>query len=410
MVFLYNLSIRVYFLLVLLASTFNRKAKLWIEGRKHYWSRLKSQIDPSSKIVWFHCSSLGEFEQGRPLIEAFKQRMPEVKILLTFFSPSGYEVRKNYSGANYIFYLPLDTKANAQQFLALVKPFMAIFIKYEFWYHFLSHLKMNKIPTYLVSANFRPDQVFFKTYGEWYRKFLQNFTYFFVQNPGAKALLEGIGLTNVMVTGDTRFDRVARIATEAKEVPFIREFVGNRKVLVAGSTWPKDEDIILPLTRMLPDVKFVIVPHEVDENHIESIIQKSPVQAVRFTKASSSDVINAQVMVVDTIGLLASIYRYGYIAYIGGGFGVGIHNTLEAAAYGIPVIFGPNYQKFQEAKDLVAQKAGFSIKSQGELANLLNRLLTDEKEYMISCGEAKKIVNSGLGATQKIIDKIIGKL
>lgn len=409
MVFLYNLSIRGYFLLVLLASLFNRKAKLWIGGRKNFWTKLKSQIDPSSRIVWFHCSSLGEFEQGRPLIEAFKQKMPEVKILLTFFSPSGYEVRKNYSGADYVYYLPLDTRFNARQFIAMVKPFMAIFIKYEFWYHFLNELKKNEIPTYLVSANFRPDQVFFKPYGGWYRKFLGCFTYFFVQNLKSKELLEGLGFTNVMVTGDTRFDRVARIAAESKEVPLIREFVGNRKVFVAGSTWPKDEEIILPLTQTFSDIKFVIVPHEVDESHIESIIQKSPVQTVRFTKASPSDVLNAQVMIVDTIGLLASIYRYGYVAYVGGGFGVGIHNTLEAAAYGVPVIFGPNYQKFQEAKDLVAQKAGFSIKSIQELEDLLKILLNDENAYASSANEAKKIVNSGLGATQKIVDEIIGK-
>lgn len=409
MVFLYNLSIRFYFLLVLLASTFNRKAKLWIGGRKRYWTRLKEQIDPSSKIIWFHCSSLGEFEQGRPLIEAFKQKMPEVKILLTFFSPSGYEVRKNYSGADYVFYLPLDTKSNAKQFLAMVKPNMAIFIKYEFWFHFLNQLKKNKIPTYLVSANFRPDQVFFKTYGGWYRKFLKNFTYFFVQNTKSKELLQSIGLTNVLVTGDTRFDRVDRIAAESKEIPLIRDFAGDKRVLVAGSTWPKDEDIILPLTRTFPDVKFVVVPHEVEESHVESIIQKSPVQAVRFTRASASEIFNAQVMIVDTIGLLASIYRYGHIAYIGGGFGVGIHNTLEAAAYGIPVIFGPNYEKFQEAKDLVAQKAGFSIRSIQELEDLLKILLNDENAYVSSANEAKKIVNSGLGATQKIIDEIIGK-
>lgn len=407
MVFLYNLSIRVYWLLVILASAFNTKARYFHRGRLGIWGKLRRQIEPNSEVIWVHCSSLGEFEQGRPVIEAIKQIKPNAKILLTFFSPSGYEVRKNYSGADYIFYLPLDTRSNASRFIKMVNPAMAIFIKYEFWYHYLKELREKNIPTYLVSAIFRPDQVFFKTYGGWYRKFLKSFTYFFVQNQQSKELLTQIGFSNVKVTGDTRFDRVVRAAADAKSIPIVESFAGTSKVLVAGSTWPKDEDIILQLINKFPELKIVVVPHEVTDSHINEILSKAPVQAVRFTKTNSDKAKEVRILVVDTIGLLSSIYRYGYIAYIGGGFGVGIHNTLEAAAYGIPVIFGPNYQKFQEAKDLIACKAGFSIKTSDELVDLLNLLLFDKNFYRLSASEAKQLVNSGVGATQKILDVIM---
>lgn len=406
MVFLYNLSIRFYQLLVFVASAFNTKARHFYRGRVGIWEKLKSQIEPNSEIIWVHCSSLGEFEQGRPVIEAIEQKKPNAKILLTFFSPSGYEVRKNYSGADYIFYLPLDTYSNASRFIKMVNPAMAIFIKYEFWYHYLNELRKKSIPTYLVSGIFRPDQVFFKPYGGWYRKFLKAFTYFFVQNQQSKDLLASIGYTNVMVTGDTRFDRVSRIASDAKSIPIVENFASNHKVLVAGSTWPKDEDIILPLVTKFPDLKLVVVPHEVTEVHIKDIMGKSPVPAVRFTKSNPEEVKQAKILIVDTIGLLSSIYRYGHVAYIGGGFGVGIHNTLEAAVYGIPVIFGPNFQKFQEAKDLIARKAGFSIKTYDELVDLLNLLLFDKNFYQLSASEAKQMVNSGVGATQKILEVI----
>lgn len=407
MVFLYNLSIRLYQLLVFIASAFSAKARYFYRGRVGVWEKLKSQIEPNSEIIWIHCSSLGEFEQGRPVIEAIKQKKPSAKILLTFFSPSGYEVRKNYSGADYIFYLPLDTRSNSSRFIKMVNPAMAIFIKYEFWYHYLNELRKRGIPTYLVSGIFRPDQVFFKSYAGWYRKFLKAFTYFFVQNQQSKDLLASIGYTNVMITGDTRFDRVSRIASEAKSIPIVESFASNHRVLVAGSTWPKDEDIILPLVAKFPDLKLVVVPHEVTETHVRDIMVKSPVPAVRFTKANSEEAKQARILIVDTIGLLSSIYRYGEIAYIGGGFGVGIHNTLEAAVYGIPVIFGPNFQKFQEAKDLIARKAGFSVKTYDELVDLLNLLLFDKNYYQSSASEAKKIVNSGVGATQKILEVII---
>ena len=393
-------------MLVVLVSAFNTKAKQFYRGRKGIWARIKSQVEPGVDIIWFHCSSLGEFEQGRPVIEAIKQNKPNAKILLTFFSPSGYEVRKNFSGVDYIFYLPLDTRSNASRFIKMVNPAMVIFIKYEFWYHYLNELKKKNIPTYLVSAIFRSDQVFFKPYGGWYRKFLKSFTYFFVQNQQSRELLEKIGFTNVVVTGDTRFDRVVRVAADAKSIPIVVSFVGNHKVLVAGSTWPRDEDVILPLINKFPELKVVVVPHEVTESHVNDILSKTPVRAVRFTKTNTEDVKQARILVVDTIGLLSSIYRYGYIAYIGGGFGVGIHNTLEAAACGIPVIFGPNYNKFQEAKDLIACKAGFSIKTYDELEDLLNLLLFDKNFYQLSASEAKQFVNSNVGATKEILKVI----
>ncbi|MGD9978853.1 MAG: 3-deoxy-D-manno-octulosonic acid transferase [Bacteroidales bacterium] len=406
MLFLYNTFIRFYYLLVYFTSPFNQKARYWIQGRKNIWNRIKETVEPSSKIVWVHCSSLGEFEQGRPVIEAIRLKMPEAKILLTFFSPSGYEIRKNYSCADYIFYLPLDTRVNARKLIKFAKPSMAIFIKYEFWYHYLNELRKANVSTYLVSANFRPDQVFFKWYGSWYRKFLKNFTYFFVQNQQSMDLLATIGFKNVNVAGDTRFDRVTKIAQEAKSIPLIESFVEGHKVLVAGSTWPKDEELILPLVSRFPELKIIIVPHEVTDVHVADIISKLSVPAVRFTKTHYDEISHATILVVDTVGLLSSIYRYGHIAYIGGGFGVGIHNTLEAAAYGIPVIFGPNYQKFQEAKDLIACKAGFSINTVDELIDLLNMLLIDENSYRESANNAKQFVNLGVGATSKIIEMI----
>ncbi|QKG79171.1 3-deoxy-D-manno-octulosonic acid transferase [Tenuifilum thalassicum] len=406
MVFLYNLSIRLYQLLVNFASLFNTKAKLFRIGRKNIWEKISKQIDPANPPIWIHCSSLGEFEQGRPVIEAIKQKDPNKKILLTFFSPSGYEVRKNYPGADYIFYLPLDTKRNAKRFINLINPQMAIFVKYEFWYHYLNVLKQRNISTYLVSGIFRSNQIFFKPYGKWYRNFLKAFSTFFVQNNTSKALLESIGYSNVVVTGDTRYDRVSKIASEAKDIPLVKIFAEGHKVLVAGSTWPKDEEIILPLAKEIPDLKIIVVPHEIEESHIQEIIRKSPTPPVRFTDSDFNNAKESNILIVDTIGLLSSIYQYATVAYIGGGFGAGIHNTLEAAVYGVPVIFGPNYNKFQEAKDLIDKKAGFSIKSYNEFKNLLNSLLSHKNTYQLAANQAKELVNSGVGATQKIIELI----
>ena len=407
MVFLYNLGIRLYILLVNVVSPFNVKAKLWLNGRKNWRQKVKSTIPEGAETAWIHCSSLGEFEQGRPLIESLKTRFPNLKIVLTFFSPSGYEVRKNYSGADYIFYLPIDTNRNAKDFIELINPRMVIFVKYEFWYHYLRSLKKKNIPTYVVSAIFRENQAFFKWYGAWYRQFLLNFEYLFVQNKHSHDLLNRIGIGNVLVTGDTRFDRVARVATEAKTILFVEQFCNGEKVIVAGSTWPKDEELLIGYIKQNSQkAKLIIVPHEIDTSHIQSILQNLTVETVLYSHNQKVNPQNARVLIVDTIGLLSSIYRYGHIAYIGGGFGVGIHNTLEAATFGLPIIFGPNYHKFQEAKDLIALRAAFSINSLDELSNFLNLLLSDEQSCTQAGSNSKKLVLSGVGATDRILDQI----
>lgn len=407
MVFLYNLGIRLYILLVNIVSPFNAKAKLWLNGRKNWRQKVKSAIPKGTDTAWIHCSSLGEFEQGRPLIESLKTRFPNLKIVLTFFSPSGYEVRKNYTGADYIFYLPIDTNRNAKDFIELINPRMVIFVKYEFWYHYLRSLKKKNIPTYVVSAIFRENQAFFKWYGAWYRQFLLNFEYLFVQNKHSQDLLNRIGIGNVLVTGDTRFDRVARVATEAKTIPFVEQFCNGEKVIVAGSTWPKDEELLIEYIKQNSQkAKLIIVPHEIDASHIQSILQSLTVETVLYSHNQKVNPQNARVLIVDTIGLLSSIYRYGHIAYIGGGFGVGIHNTLEAATFGLPIIFGPNYHKFQEAKDLIALKAAFSINTFDELLDFLNLLLGDEQSCTQAGSNSKKLVLSGVGATDRILDQI----
>lgn len=407
MVFLYNLGIRLYILLVNIVSPFNAKAKLWLNGRKNWRQKVKSAMPKGTDTVWIHCSSLGEFEQGRPLIESLKIRFPSLKIVLTFFSPSGYEVRKNYAGADFIFYLPIDTNQNAKDFIDLINPRMVIFVKYEFWYHYLRNLKKKNIPTYVVSAIFRENQAFFKWYGGWYRRFLLNFEYLFVQNKHSQDLLNKIGIGNVLVTGDTRFDRVAKVASEAKTIPFVEQFCNGEKVIIAGSTWPKDEELLIEYIKQNSQkAKLIIVPHEIDASHIQSILQSLTVEAVLYSHNQKVDPQNARVLIVDTIGLLSSIYRYGHIAYIGGGFGVGIHNTLEAATFGLPIIFGPNYHKFQEAKDLIALKAAFSINTFDELLDFLNLLLSDEQSCTQAGSNSKKLVLSGVGATDRILDQI----
>lgn len=407
MVFLYNIGVRLYQLLVTIASIFNTKAKLWINGRKDWQSNLQKAINKNDNIVWFHCASLGEFEQGRPVIEAFRQKYPEIKILLTFFSPSGYEIRKNYQGADYIFYLPLDSRRNAKKFLEITNPIAAIFVKYEFWYHYLNQLKKNNIPTYIISAIFRNDQVFFKPYGKWYRKFLANFEHLFVQNEISKELLINIGVKNVTVAGDTRFDRVVSNYNSAKTLPLLEQFAANSKVLIAGSTWPKDEDLIVEYFRSNPfNIKLIIAPHEINPQNIEKLIAKIGVKTIRYTQPNDIDPKEAQLLVIDTIGILSSAYRYGTIAYIGGGFGVGIHNTLEAAVFGMPVIFGPNYHKFQEAIDLINHKASISINNQNDLNTAVNQLLENQKLLENASSSAKEYVAKKAGATSVIVEMI----
>jgi 3-deoxy-D-manno-octulosonic-acid transferase len=407
MVLFYNLIIRTYYLLVLLFSNFNSKAKLWADGRKGWIDKLTSTIDRNYQTAWFHCASLGEFEQGRPLIEAYKEKHPDHKVLITFFSPSGYEIRKNYKGADYIFYLPLDTRRNAKKFISIVNPIVAIFVKYEFWYHFLNQLKRNNIPTYLVSAIFRPRQVFFQWYGAWNRKMLFCFNQIFIQNSESKSLLSNIKIDNTTVAGDTRFDRVFATSKTAEQLPLLDEFCKDSIIIVAGSTWPKDEELLKSFISNLPqNVKLIIAPHEIDSQRIETFRNAINLPSIRYTEPVQANLAETRVLFLDTIGLLASAYAYGQIAYIGGGFGVGIHNTLEPATFGIPVIFGPNYHRFLEAVELIEIGAAFSVNTDEELIKTLEMLLNNKETLENSGAQAKQYVHQNTGATATILKEL----
>ena len=370
-------------------------------------SILREKIDRNAKYIWFHASSLGEFEQGRPMIEKIKAEHPEYKVLLTFFSPSGYEVRKNYKGADVICYLPFDTPFRVKKFLNLANPAIAIFIKYEFWKNYLDELHKRRIPVYSVSSIFRRDQIFFKWYGGTYRNVLKDFDHLFVQNETSKRYLSKIGINRVTVVGDTRFDRVLQIREEAKDLPLVNLFKGdNTFTFVAGSSWGPDEDLFLEYFNTHPEMKLIIAPHVIDENHLVEIISKLKRPYVRYTRADEKNVLKVDCLIIDCFGLLSSIYRYGEVAYIGGGFGVGIHNTLEAAVYGIPVIFGPKYQKFMEAIRLLEAKGAYSIKDYHELKTLLDRFQADDVFMRETGANAGYYVTSNAGATEKIMHMI----
>lgn len=402
---LYNLGIFVYDLLVHLAAPFSYKPRKMMKGHWVVYKLLRQQIEPGCKYIWFHAASLGEFEQGRPLIERIRDEYPEYKILLTFFSPSGYEVRKNYRGADVVCYLPFDKPRNVRKFLDIVSPCMAFFIKYEFWKNYLDELGSRGIPVYSVSSIFRRDQIFFKWYGGSYRNVLKNFDRLFVQNESSKRFLAKIGVNRVSVVGDTRFDRVLQIRREAKELPLVQKFKGDSLVIVAGSSWGPDEDLFLNYFNSHENVKLIIAPHVIDENHLVEIVGKLKRPYVRYTRADEQNVKQADCLIVDCFGLLSSIYRYGEIAYVGGGFGVGIHNTLEAAVYGIPVLFGPNYKKFMEAVQLIEAGGAFSINNYEELEDLFDRLMVSD--YRQNTGKmAGDYVLGNTGATDKILKEI----
>ena len=404
MLLLYIIGIRLYTLLIRIFSLFNPKAKLFINGRKNVYTQIAQKINASEKHIWFHFASLGEFEQGRPVLEKLKSLYPAKKIVVTFFSPSGYEIRKNYALAD-VFYLPIDTAANAKRFIASINPEMAIFTKYEFWHFYFKKLKDQGIPLYVISGIFRESQAFFKWYGGFYRNILKSVTYFFVQNKESEDLLKSIGLNNVTINGDTRFDRVYENAQSPKQLNLIESFIGNAPTLVCGSTWPEDEKILSALPEKYSSWKFIIAPHEIHESHIESIEKQFPAGSVRFSIFSSSNQApNAehQTLIVDNIGMLSSLYQYGNVAYIGGGFGTGIHNTLEAAAFGLPVIFGPKYDKFQEAKDLIAIGAAKSISTTEELIGAFEGFAENKN----AAEQAKRYVADKKGATDQIISMI----
>lgn len=403
---LYNLGIYLYSLIIHLAAPFSRKPRKMMKGHWIVYELLRQQKENGVKYIWFHAASLGEFEQGRPLIEKIKERYPEYKILLTFFSPSGYEVRRNYKGADIVCYLPLDKPRNVKKFLDIIQPCMAFFIKYEFWKNYLNELHKRNIPVYSISSIFRKEQIFFKWYGGAYRKVLSNFDQLFVQNETSKRFLSKIGIEKVTVVGDTRFDRVLEIRQEAKNLPLVEAFKGDSLTIVAGSSWAPDEDLFIEYFNNHPEIKLIIAPHVIDENHLVEIISKLKRPYVRYSKATEQNVKKADCLIIDGYGLLSSIYRYGEIAYIGGGFGVGIHNVLEAAVYGIPVIFGPKYQKFMEARQLIEGKGAFSIKDGEELSQLLDKMISD-KEYLKESGSnAGNYVTKNLGASELILSQI----
>ena len=402
----YNLIIYLYLLGVAVYSRFNEKVRKMWRGEREAFKILREKVDPNAKYVWFHAASLGEFEQGRPLMEQLRQDHPEYKILLTFFSPSGYEVRKNYEGADIITYLPLDTITNARRFLRTVRPVMAFFIKYEFWYNYLHILKHRHIPVYSVSSIFRPDQVFFKWYGRQYGRVLNCFTHFFVQNTISKELLAKIGITNVTIVGDTRFDRVLQIKEAARQLPVVEAFKQDYKVFVAGSSWPPDEEIFIRYFNEHKDWKLIIAPHVIGEHHLEQIEKLlAGRKIVRYKDAKEDDVKAADVLIINCYGLLSSIYHYGDVAYVGGGFGVGIHNLLEAAVWDVPVFFGPNNQKFQEAQGL-KKNGGFEIHDYEEFERQMSRLASDA-QYLKEQGQlAGQFVKGQAGATAKVLGSV----
>lgn len=415
-------NIVIYFVLwgIAIASLFNEKVRKMWRGEREAFRILKQKVDPNAKYIWFHAASLGEFEQGRPLMERIRKDYPQYKILLTFYSPSGYEVRKNYEGADIICYMPVDTRLNAIRFLRLVRPVMAFFIKYEFWSNFLHILKHRNIPTYSVSSIFREDQVFFKWYGRSYAGVLKCFTRFFVQNEESKRLLEGIGITAVDVVGDTRFDRVLQIKEAAKQLPICEAFrtgVASSqsadvphhdfKVFVAGSSWPLDENIFIPFFNEHKDWRLLIAPHVIAEEHLKLILSLiKGKKVVRYTQTTPEEAAEADVLIIDCFGLLSSMYNYGDVAYIGGGFGVGIHNTLEAAVWNMPVIFGPNNKKFQEAQGLLKSGGGFEINTYEDFSGLMSSLMNDEAFLKQAGDKAGAFVAHLAGATDKVLASV----
>ena len=391
---LYNISIWIFSVAVHIASLFNPKAKQWIKGRKSIFQKLAEATKEEQDIVWFHCASLGEFEQGKPIIEGYKIKHPTHKILLTFFSPSGYEIRKNYDGADWVFYLPADTKENAKRFIEIVKPIKVIFVKYEFWFNYMTELSRKNIPFYSVSTIFRKEQSFFKY--NWFAKQLQHVTHFFVQDQNSKKLLKNIGFSNCTVAGDTRFDSVITNTQNAISIPLIEEFSKNITTIVCGSTWPKDEALLAKYIKENPNYKYIIAPHEMQ--HISEL--KNQTNALLFSKANNINIKNSNVLIIDSIGILSNVYKYGNLAYIGGGFGSGIHNILEAVTFGLPVVFGPNYQKFKEANELIELEGAKNISNYSELETTI--LSFSDFDNSIS----KNYIKNNAGATDIIISSI----
>jgi len=400
----YSLSVCLYAALIAIVAPFNSKAKKWKEGRKGIIRLIKDKMQGnSSPIAWFHCASLGEFEQARTVLEGFRRIYPDYKIVLTFFSPSGYEVRKNYPLADYIFYLPLDTKANASSFIDAVKPNIALFVKYEFWHFYISELKKRNVPVISFSAIFRKEQLFFKPYGGFYRNILKNLSAIFVQDSNSKELLNSIGIASE-VAGDTRFDRVKEIAANVKAIPLAEKFKNEKRLLVIGSAWMQDMEVLMPCLNKIPDLKIIIAPHEIKDKEIELMVNGlSSKKSVRYSQAQEDTISSYDVLIIDNIGILSSLYQYANYAYIGGAFGKGLHNILEAATFGMPILFGTNYQRFKEAIDLIAGNCAFSIIDTTVFERIFASILEDEEKRLAAVRNCKEYIASHTGATEKIL-------
>jgi len=404
---MYQLGFLLYIYLFRIVALFHKKARKMVVGQRDTWRILRDGIDQSKPWLWFHASSLGEFEQGRPIMERIRKEHPQYGIVLTFYSPSGYEVRKNYTGADLICYLPFDTIFNVRRFLNLVQPKKAFFIKYEFWPNYLTALKKRKIPTYLISGIFRQDQLFFKNYAPFYRRMLSSFTHLFVQNQVSVDLLASIGrVDDVSISGDTRFDRVLEIQALAKDLPIAETFGKKAKVLIAGSSWPKDESLFIPFFNEHPEIKLLIAPHEIHEDHLQGIESQLKRPSVRYSQTTPEQAAAFDCLIIDCFGLLSSMYRYGDAAYIGGGFGAGIHNTLEAAVYGIPIIFGPNYRKFHEAKELLACGGAITVDTDLALVSILQQWFENESTRAKAGKMAGEMVQKGSGGTDIVLNTI----
>ena len=406
---LYTLAIRGYAVAIALVAPFHAKAKLWRAGRKLLWHNLELQCAGKQGIIWFHCASLGEYEQGKPLLQKLKAVKPDCTILLTFFSPSGYETVKNEPLADIITYLPVDTHKNAVRFIEIVQPKCAVFVKYEYWYNIMQQLHNQNIPYYYISAIFRPSQHFFKPYGRWFARQLRQVTHFFVQNETSVQLLQSIGIEQVTKTGDTRFDRVFAIASQDYQLPEIELFKQDKKLFIAGSSWSHDENLLAALfPKIATDYKLIIAPHNIDKEHIKAILHKfAPYNPQCYTQATPATLADTQVLVIDCIGLLSKIYKYSHIAYIGGAFKTGLHNTLEAAVFGVPLFFGSNYSKFNEAVSLVNLGGAFPIRTAEELYAILRKFENEPDYYNAVCGICRQFIRENLGSTEVIFEKIM---
>ena len=405
----YSLGIFLYGVLLRMAALFHPKARLWVDGRSDLFVRLAvalREVDrDKTPVVWFHASSLGEFEQGRPIIEAYRSEFPGFKILLTFFSPSGFEVRKKYEYADWVFYLPLDTPGNARRWMETVRPAMAIFIKYDFWFNILRALQQQKVPVYFISVVFRPGQHFFRWYGGWFRRKLDAVTWFFAQNTESATLLESIGKTNVLVTGDTRFDRVFAISKHRQPFPLVEKFAAGSRVFICGSTWKEDEALLPPLMRLGAKlgINFILAPHDPGPGRIKYILERMGQPVVLYSEITPENAVNASVLVIDSVGILAQLYQYATLAYVGGGFGSGLHNIQEPITFGVPVFFGPGYHKFREAVDLVALGGAICVTSPEELISKTTAILEDEKLYRHLSEICRRYVDENRGATDIIM-------